>query len=77
MQSISNCMQSKRQSLIETATSTSTGFVGSWLITAACFTYIPDKWAATTATTLLCTLWSLIRGYTVRRYFNKRNMAAA
>lgn len=61
--------QTRRQSAIETAVSTSIGFVGSWLIVFATFAMIHDLAIATTVTTLSCTAWSLLRGYTVRRWF--------
>lgn len=62
--------QTKRQSLIETLTSTFTGMIGSWLITMACLYNITDKTTAATVTVIGCTVWSLVRGYAVRRYFN-------
>lgn len=66
-------MQSKRQSLIETVTSTFTGLVGSWCITFGVMTYLPGSVGArTTVAVALCTVWSLVRGYAVRRYFNQR-----
>lgn len=65
-------MQSKTESLIEACSNTGIGVVGSWLITLACINYIPAPMIAATAATLLCTVWSLIRGYGVRRYFNKQ-----
>lgn len=64
-------MQTKRQSLIETCSNTFIGMVGSWLITLMCIRGITDPFSATTVTVLLCTIWSLVRGYWVRRVFNK------
>lgn len=63
--------QSKRHSAIETATNTAVGFVGSYFITFACF-HIPaaDLAAKTLYATLGCTVWSLLRGYFLRRFFN-------
>lgn len=62
--------QSKRHSALETATNTAVGFFGSYLITYGCF-HLTDKLAeATLYATLGCTVWSLIRGYYLRRLFN-------
>lgn len=62
--------QSKRQSLIETASNTTIGMVGSWLITMACLMFFTTPVGIATSTTILCTIWSVGRGYCVRRYFN-------
>lgn len=67
--------QSKRQSLIETCTNTTIGMVGSWLITMACLMFFTTPIGIATSTTLLCTLWSVSRGYVVRRYFNNKEPA--
>lgn len=66
-------MQTKRQSWIETSTNTAIGIVGSWLITMGVLYAIDNKAIAGTITVLLCTVWSLIRGYMVRRYFNHQH----
>lgn len=63
--------QSKKQSLKETMTNTSVGMVGSWLITMGCLMVWTSPMAIATSTTVLCTVWSIGRGYTIRRYFNK------
>jgi hypothetical protein len=65
-------MQSKRQSLKETLTNTFVGMAGSFMITMLCLEVLTDKFAIGVVTTLLCTLWSIGRGYTIRRYFNKQ-----
>lgn len=65
--------QSKMQTWIEVHTSTWIGFVGSWLIAVAVLRYVdigPE--AQATLMTVLCTVWSLARGYCVRRYFNSK-----
>lgn len=64
-------MQTKRQSLIETCSNTCIGMIGSWLITLMCISNFNDPLDATTITVILCTIWSLVRGYFVRRAFNK------
>lgn len=64
-------MQSKRNSVIEVLFNTFTGMVGSWLITYVVFMYVDDRALAATITVISCTVWSLLRGYFVRRYFNR------
>lgn len=64
--------QSKMQSFKETMTNTGVGMVGSWLITMGCLMVFSGPFAIATSTTLLCTAWSVARGYTIRRYFNKQ-----
>lgn len=65
-------MQSKRQSLIETCSNTGVGMLGSWLIMLAVLYTIDDKVIASAVTVVLCTIWSIARGYTIRRYFNNK-----
>lgn len=65
-------MQSRKESAIETVANTTLGIIGSWLITIITLLLIDDKWIASVVTVLLCTVWSLARGYHVRRYFNAR-----
>lgn len=65
-------MQSKKQSLKETLTNTFTGMAGSFAITMLCLQVFTDQYAIAVSTTVLCTLWSIGRGYTIRRYFNKQ-----
>ena len=64
--------QSKKQSLVETCTNTTIGMVGSWLITMACLMFFTTPVGIATSTTVACTLWSVSRGYVVRRYFNNK-----
>lgn len=64
--------QSKRHSAVETATNTAVGFVGSYFITFACFHLEgADLATKTLYATLGCTVWSLLRGYYLRRVFNR------
>jgi hypothetical protein len=65
-------MQSKKQSLKETLTNTFTGMAGSFAITLICLKIFTDPLAIAASTTVLCTLWSIGRGYTIRRYFNNK-----
>ncbi len=62
--------QSKRHSALETATNTAVGFVGSYFITFGCFHLDADLATKTLYATLGCTVWSLLRGYYLRRLFN-------
>lgn len=64
--------QSRRQSLAETCTNTGVGMVGSFLITFVCITVITDKLVCSVVTVLACTVWSVARGYAIRRYYNRR-----
>lgn len=62
-------MQTRRHSTIEVCTNTFVGLIGSWLITYACMMTIDNRAAATTVATIGCTIWSLVRGYYIRRRF--------
>ena len=65
--------QSKRQTMKEVLSGTTLGMVGSWLITMGCIALFPnDPVTAATVATGGCTIWSLTRGYAIRRYFNKQ-----
>jgi len=64
--------QTKKQSLIETISNTSIGMIGSWLIAMACLMFFTTPVGIATSTTILCTVWSVGRGYCVRRYFNNK-----
>lgn len=67
--------QSKKQSMKETLSNTGIGMVGSWLITMVTFHLVSDLTIASTIATIGCTVWSIGRGYCVRRYFNSRGEA--
>lgn len=67
--------QSRKQSLIETCTNTTIGMIGSWLITMACLMFFTTPVGIATSTTIACTVWSLGRGYVVRRHFNSKQEA--
>jgi hypothetical protein len=66
--------QSRKASLAETLTSTSLGFLGSLGITWATLASITTVGTASLVATLGCTAWSIVRGYSVRRYFNRRSV---
>lgn len=62
--------QTRRQSMIEVATGTSVGMLGSFCIAYAVMLAFDDRVTAASITTALCTVWSICRGYTLRRLFN-------
>lgn len=64
--------QSKKQSMIEVITNTSTGMLGSFAITFLLLHFLTDKFTIAVVTTMACTAWSLLRGYGLRRYFNSK-----
>lgn len=64
--------QSKMQSLRETMTNLLIGGVISWVIVYSCMKYIPDNELSATVSVILCTVASLVRGYTVRRHYNRK-----
>lgn len=64
-------MQTHRQSVIEVFTDTFVGTIGSWLITYATFSNVANTAFASSITVLACTVWSLVRGYYIRRRFEK------
>lgn len=65
--------QSRWQSWKEISFSTGLGFIGSFFITLTTLKFSPysaevNSWIIT----ILCTVWSLGRGYAVRRWNNRR-----
>lgn len=64
--------QSKKQSMKETLTNTFTGMLGSFAITMICLKIFEQEVAIAASTTILCTVWSIARGYTIRRYYNRK-----
>lgn len=64
--------QSRKQSALEVGVGTFTGFVGSYIICWVTFYNVRDVTAAAFISTLACTVWSIVRGYTLRRYFNNK-----
>ena len=61
--------QSRRHSMIEVCSNTFIGMIGSWIITYLVISTIHNPMVAAPVTVLLCTIWSLVRGYFVRRHF--------
>lgn len=68
-------MQSKRQSLIETVTSTFIGLVVSFLTQIIVFPIynLEVNFSQNLQITLIFTVVSILRGYVVRRVFNRKN----
>lgn len=66
-------MQTKKQSLRETCVSTAIGFVGSWLISFILAQHISGPALLATCVTVACTVWSLVRGYHVRRHYARKH----
>lgn len=64
--------QTKLQSFMETLTNTGVGMVGSWILTMICLMFFTTPVGIATSTTIACTVWSLGRGYVVRRYFDSK-----
>lgn len=65
-------MQSKTESMLETAANTIGGLIISWLITLTVINMKLEPMTAATIISALCFIWSLIRSYALRRYFNYR-----
>ena len=67
-------MQSSRLTALEVLTNTLTGLVGSWCITLYFVggNHTPIETAS--IITIACTVWSLLRGYVIRRLFNRLSM---
>lgn len=64
-------MQSKRLTILEVATNTFTGLLGSWLITLYFISHTVNAVQTATIITVVCTIWSIVRGYFIRRLFNR------
>lgn len=66
--------QTKRQSLCEVLANTALGIVGSFLITMVCLHFFTTDVGIAISTTLCCTLFSIVRGFYVRRWWNNKLM---
>lgn len=64
--------QTRMQSLLEVSVGTSIGFVGSFAITWFTIRAVSNTELATFITVTLCTVWSFVRQYGVRRFFEMR-----
>lgn len=61
--------QSRSKSVEEVLVNTFSGLIGSWIITITTITYIHNPWLASMVTVVGCTLWSLLRGFAIRRHY--------
>lgn len=64
-------MQTKRQTMIEIGMNTGIGLIGSFIITYCILHLDMSAGKAASLVTVACTIWSIIRQYIIRRYFNK------
>ena len=66
-------MQSKKKSIIESVTNTTIGLVTSFLIQIILYPFmgIPVTFSQNIIITIVFFLASIVRGYLVRRFFNK------
>lgn len=64
--------QSKKQSLKETLSNTFIGTIGSFFITMVTLKLFTNPVVISAVATIACTVWSITRGYAVRRYFNRQ-----
>lgn len=64
-------MQTKKLTAIEVATNTFTGLLGSWLISLYFISHSVSAIETATIITIACTIWSIARGYFIRRFFNR------
>lgn len=64
-------MQTRMQSFTEVIVNTFTGMIGSFIITYLCIHSIKDTLVSAITTVVLCTIWSLVRGWFIRRAFNR------
>ena len=64
--------QSRKDSMLEAWVNIAFGAIVAWIITYTATTYVDDTKLAATISVIGCTVWSFIRQYFVRRYFNAR-----
>ena len=64
--------QTKRQSLCEVLANTTLGVVGSFIITMVCLHFFTTDVGIAVSTTLACTVFSIVRGFYVRRWWNSK-----
>lgn len=65
-------MQTKRQTIIEISVNTFIGFIGSFIITYLILHLDLGAGLSASLVTIGCTIWSIIRQYFIRRYFNSK-----
>jgi len=64
--------QTPKQIAEEVLVNTTVGMVGSWIISFTVILYVESAFIASSLTVVLCTLWSLLRNYTVRHHYNRK-----
>lgn len=64
-------MQTKRLTILEVACNVGIGIIGSWLISVYVISHVVSPIEAATIITAACTVWSIVRGYFIRRAFNR------
>jgi hypothetical protein len=64
-------MQSKRMTWLEISLNTGVGLIGSMIITYSILHFTMKPGSATILVTIACTIWSIVRQYVIRRYFNR------
>jgi hypothetical protein len=71
--------QTRLGSLIEAAINTAIGFVGSILLSLIVYPLFGHSFtiAQNVGITVIFTVWSIVRNYSIRRWFNSRIHAAA
>lgn len=67
--------QLRQHSLLETATNTSVGLLGSWAITYWAVATLPSRAEVAAAGVVGCAIWSFIRTYLIRRLFDRGNQS--
>jgi hypothetical protein len=65
--------QSKKDSMLEAVVNIAFGAIIAWLITYTANAYVNNHAVAASVSVAGCTVWSFVRQYFVRRYFNARN----
>lgn len=63
-------IQTKKQMLTETVINTAIGFIGAYLISHFMIMKFSNTMYLALMITVACTLWSLVRGFCLRYYFN-------
>lgn len=64
--------QSRKDSMLEAIVNIAFGAVIAWFITYTANAYVNNHAVAATVSVAGCTVWSFVRQYFVRRYFNAR-----
>jgi len=67
-------MQSKKHSHYEVLTNQIVGIIGGWLIVMFAFPFFQhmEQYTVATISSVIFFVWSYLRSYTIRRFFNGR-----